>query len=248
MDEPPEDPGTRPRSLVPALLLVLAATFVVALLLTAWSTRAGGPMPAWLLKLYLYLLCAVAVVFLGTILFPGAGVPFPREPEAWLCQHCLKPYVPGAHFCPRCGAPKTFYAGTSPYERAHAQAWLLGKVARHPSRPIHLAGLGAIALGCLLEVFLALVQPFLEDLYHSFDSWVAVAAFALVLLYNGLFLAVVVLGLRSWCRRLRDGEPVEPESAYGAPPYFTHDVEWALPEFEVPPEESPPPLPAQDLG
>ena len=232
MDEPEDRQGELEElpGLLPALLLTWAALYLCVVLGMWWYTRLYPADPALALRIHACALASLALLFLWGMAGARAKVAAPAEPEAWLCQHCLKPYVPGAHFCPRCGAPKTFYSGVSPYERVYAQAWILGKAAHHPSRPLHVVGLilvtGPPMLGSLaLVAGLALGRV---------DGWVVSAAPLLVIAC--LSGALLVYGVRNWRRRKRGVEPVQPEIEYGAPPWFSYDAEWALPEFEEEPD------------
>lgn len=246
MDEPPQDRSDPRRTILPAVIAALTATFLLALLLESWQWPRGSKVPHIVVVVYLYSVILATGAYLLVMLFSVRGPAIAGELEAWLCQHCLKPYVPGAHFCPRCGAPKTFYSGTAPYERVYAQAWLLGKAARHPSRRLHLVGLWLVALGPLAGLW-----HYCADLSAARwvkGSWLDLVLLGIWLLYASLFLAVLVMGLSRWWRRERGEEPKELEMDYGAPPYFTHDVEWGLPEYEVETDEEPPPPPAQDPG
>jgi hypothetical protein len=138
-----------------------------------------------------------------------------------LCVHCFNDYVEGAHFCPTCGHPNTWFAGTGPYEQIHARAWCIGKAAHHPSRPAHvwlltLAGLvgGGQAVFVLVQ---SLVEPTLAG-----QLAVPVAA-----LGGFISLRLGWLALHNWRTRPRDpdGPPVE-GSTYGTPPWWTYDAHW----------------------
>lgn len=226
MDEPEKPDGRR--GLLPALLFAWVVLYLLALLGMWWYACRLSLEPVLALRIHAYLLGILALLFLVGMSGGRAAPAAAAKPEAWLCQHCLKPYVPGAHFCPRCGAPKTFYSGTCPYERAHAQAWILGKAGRHPSRPLHVVGLlliaGPGALGLLVTLF-----------GHPALAWIGAAATAFLSLTTLLYVALLVMCLIAWTRRRRGIEPAQPEIGYGAPPWFSYDTEWALPEFEEDP-------------
>ena len=242
MDEPEDRQEELEESsgLLPALLLTWVVLYLCVVLGMWWYTRLYPADPALALRIHAYALGSLALLFLGGMAgFLGgmagarAVAAAPAEPEAWLCQHCLKPYVPGAHFCPRCSAPKTFYSGVSNYERAHAQAWILGKAAHHPSRLMHPLLLTASALGAALGL-LAWIWMFVEERRGPYgaDWGVAAAGFLFQMLWAYLLCALMVLSWRAWRRRTRGEEPIRPEIEYGAPPWFSYDAEWALPELE----------------
>lgn len=150
--------------------------------------------------------------FFALVLFLGLCGPSPErdepgEPEAWLCKHCLKPYVPGAHFCPRCSAPQTFFAWTAHYEQVYALTWCLGKAAWYPTSVIHPVGL---LLACIPLGFFASPLTFL------------------------LALPLAIIGVISWIRH-GQGRPRARAIEYGTPPWWTYDAEWILPEYEEEP-------------
>ena len=242
MDEPEQTPevGEERGSLLPGLLFAWVVLYLCIVLSMYWYACRLSSDPQLALRIHTFMLGALALL-LVVGMSGGRGRPVATvEPEAWLCQHCLKPYVPGAHFCPRCGAPKTFFSGTSPYERAYAQAWILGKAARHPSRNIHmvLLALGAGGTG--------LYALFMIGLSGSWGTpgeldWLQNGLAAAVLGFQAcVYGAVAVIGILNWLRRWRGVPPRQPEIAYGCPPYFSYDSEWALPEFEVEPDDDEP--------
>lgn len=238
MDEPEDLRGDRekPPSLLPALLLTWLAVYLCVALGMWWYTRLLPPEPLLALRIHGFALGSLALLFLAALFGARGERTEAAEPEAWLCQHCLKPYVPGAHFCPRCGAPKTFYSGVSPYERAHAQAWILGKAAHHPSRRLHVV---CLSVGAGVSALAALATILLGGAWEGgtgmavFQSLLVLATFALQAYVYG---ALCVLCLANWRRRRRGQDPRQPEIDYGAPPWFSFDTEWALPEFEEDPE------------
>lgn len=151
-------------SRIPRALLTLGVlTLYLAFLLSVtgevidWGRFAcSRPLLAW----------GMGSILLGMVLWMATPDDAPLrvsepEPEAWLCKHCLKPYVPGAHFCPRCACPQTFFSGTATYERAYALTWCLGRAAHHPTHVIHPLGIVLNAL----YIWLAL-------LWIGIRSWV----------------------------------------------------------------------------
>ena len=235
-DEPPRG------SLVPALLLVIATTFVAALLVSVAYRDVVGWMPDWIPRIFVAL-TALTVLVLFHWLIQGREPPDAEPgPEAWICKHCLKPYVPGAHFCPRCAAPQTFFAGTGKYEVIYAQAWCIGKAAHHPSRLMHvvvLVGIGvAAALSQIAFVWLT-VQSASQDGAMRF-TWVGIGSTIVHLVYASILVALALISVKSWMRRARGEEPLRPEIEYGAPPWWSCDAQWALPEFEEEPGDATP--------
>ena len=217
---------------------------VIALVVAGILGAAGGatigleeatPTVLWALLLLGMIGLTVALLNMG----PDTSEP--EGPEAWLCKHCLRPYVPGAHFCPRCGAPQTFFAGTAQYETIYAQAWCLGKAGHHPSRAIHVWGLALIflfTLGRLVVWAFYWVQHSLERADRSFFT-VDIDFYLLEVVHFALVELVIVYAIGRLLIRsianLRPDEDVEEGSPreidYGSPPWWTHDAEWALPEF-----------------
>lgn len=238
MSEPEQrlEGGEAESGLFPILLLLLALLWVGALIAVGWHEAYGDPGSDWLLRIHIAWLSLVTLVFVLALSGRGSPREVPAEPEAWICQHCLKPYVPGAHFCPRCGAPKTFFSGTGQYERIYAQAWGLGKAARYPSRLLHVIGLFALAaptvLGAIAWIVLWSLQTFGARDWAWIDASVPVVTSFMGLIYT----ALLVMCLLAWRRRRRGLEPATPEIEYGAPPWFSFDTEWALPEFEEEPD------------
>jgi hypothetical protein len=214
MAEPEHPREDRPgrAGVVPALFLVWTTGLVAALLFDAAGQATGGRSPAWVPPFLSVLLGLAAVSVLVLLAGVRGGPRFPREPAAWLCPHCLTPHVPAASFCPHCSAPVSVFACTGPYEQVHAQAWVVGKAVRHPSRVLHATGLWGFALGCV---------PFLG-------------------LPLGLFLAclLAVIGTRrllAACRARR----APPSAAYGAPPWWTFTDGWEPPEEAAEPAAGP---------
>jgi hypothetical protein len=211
------------------LLAVLGfAVFLLAAGLL--SLELQGPLPTSATHLFrpaeILVWIAMALLTLGVLLwlaFPSRGSRRPPAGhEAWICPNCFTAYVPDAHFCPHCAAPVDEFAGRGGYEQIYASAWILGKAARSPTRRLHVWGLLLVALPA--NVGLAA----LPGLSGMGVPGVAVALFGLVNL--AIYVALVVLAIQNW-RRGRSAP------AYGAPPWWTHDVEWELGE-EATPEES----------
>ena len=205
MDEPEdrqgeweESPGPHP-----ALLLTWAALYL-CVVLGMWWYACLHPADALLaLRIHAFALGSLALLCLWGMAGARAEAAVPAVLEPWLCQHCLRPYVPGAHFCPRCSAPKTFSSGVSPYERAHAQAWILGKAARHPSRGIHVialsVGAGVNALASLATIILARAWDESTGL-----AWLeSTLGLAVLVLQAYVYVALCVLCLASWIRKRR---------------------------------------------
>lgn len=144
-----------------------------------------------------------------------------------LCTHCITPYQEGAHFCPRCGCPQTFFAATGQYERIYAQMWILGKAAHHPQRWTHVLFLTLLGITSLAPLTLVYFLPLMPG-----PDWVAgVLSWLIALAAAWAFGGLALLSWRNWIRRLRGEERRETE--YGTPPWWTYDVESALPEPEA---------------
>mgnify|MGYP007030110215 CR=1 FL=1 len=66
-----------------------------------------------------------------------------------MCISCLKPNMPGVHFCRHCGTPLTSYAATAPFESIFAE----GDMWRKATRPGRYNGL----VRSLIIVFLVCI-------------------------------------------------------------------------------------------
>ena len=60
---------------------------------------------------------------------PETPTQDPAGQELELCISCLKPNVPGTHFCRHCATPLTSYAATGPFESIFAEGDLWRKAA-----------------------------------------------------------------------------------------------------------------------
>jgi hypothetical protein len=80
--------------------------------------------------------------------------------ESELCISCLKPNVPGTHFCRHCGTPLTSYAATAPFESIFAEGDMWRKAATRGrwAKPIRVLIIAFLVL-MLLSVILGLMLP-----------------------------------------------------------------------------------------
>lgn len=228
--------------LVPALIAVALVALVAAMLVDAADRVSERDVPVvsgaeeerGIAKMYAAVLGFLALVLVIASIDARRESARPPEPEAWVCKHCLQPFVPGAHFCPHCAAPQSFFACTGRYETIYAQAWCLGKAGHHPSRPLHLWGLALVFLAPLSVVIswvlLALEGDLGRSFYYYAPEWTEAIVLQLAWLfaYGSLFLR----GLANWALREEGEGDVPPEIEYGSPPWWTFDAEWALPRFE----------------
>jgi len=244
---------------LPASLIVLV--FVLALCFHAAGVVINGPLgldgepsmfnePA---------MVAIWLAALGLLLWsvrrpvgePSRPPSLPDHHPA--CAHCFVPYVEGAHFCPTCSRPLTWFSGTGEYEQIYAQAWVLGKASHHPTRWSHVWVLTFLAVNaCVapLLMFRHLVDPWLgqEQPYGAgTPPLILFSLGALSLLNAFIWVALATRSWRVWNLRHTDSTLREPESTYGSPPWWTFDEHWRVPlaesdeDDDLPePDESPP--------
>ena len=178
------------------------------------------------------LLAGMVMALIGLLAAPGADTPMPavlEGEEAWVCKHCLRPNVPRVDFCPHCGCPQTFFACTGPYERIYASAWCLGKAVRFPSRRLHVVGLTLVLGTGVLESAAYVVLGLTGEFRNAGLVAAAHGIFLLALLC--IYGYMLVAGFWNFCvARHREGAPQA--STYGAPPSWTFDAHWVLPEGE----------------
>lgn len=216
-----DEAAPAPTTWSPWPVLFIALALILAGL---WLRRPAGldePGPAnELLALGIYLagLAVTLALFVNRRRGPTEA---PGQP---LCTHCLDPYRPGVHFCPRCSCPTTTFAATAEYESIYAQMWVLGKSSKQPSRLVHIVGLMIITVPTALYLLLPFTVG-VED--WGFDlaavlAWIPFAALAYV------YVLLMLQAWRNW-RRVQAGEEYE-TSAYGHPPWWTYDRWWTLPD------------------
>jgi hypothetical protein len=224
-------------------VLALASVSVGIFLMAVETDYAfqGAGVPPYV-RAQVFVMVGVCLGGIATMLWlaslpPGKEGELGHEPEAWICPQCWRPYVPGAHFCPRCAAPLTVFANTAPYERIYATAWRLGLGAHHPRGLLQALGmliltvpvlLGALAVPAIVAFKVLAAWEILRP--WPFGSLLAELVFSLPMI-GLLYHFVMNVGKPRHQRRW-------PWWPYGSPPYWTHDVEWALPE-EVLEEEEP---------
>lgn len=170
---------------------------------------------------------------------PRRRRPATAKPRFPLCANCMKPHVDGAHFCPVCARPLTFFAATAGYEEIHARAWAVGKAANHPSRPIHVWGLTVVAVATVL-LWLAYLYGILTGMEESagygggaVDVLLTLAALAGAMLHTFIWIALAVRSRVRWRLLHTNPDLLPPESSYASPPWWTYDVEWAAPGVET---------------
>lgn len=152
-----------------------------------------------------------------------------------ICAHCMKPFVEGAHFCPTCARPQTFFASTAWYEAVQSRAWLLGKAANHPTRAIHVWALTLVASGAVLGLVATVFTLMsshasgLTSHARGFTSPDVLVGLLVMTLHAYIWIALATRSWTRWRMRLTDPGKLPPESEYGAPPWWSYDAGWAAP-------------------
>ena len=220
------DQGSRAPGAIFALLIIafllLAMAFIFGSLpefspyqpaVASWSVDA--------VTSAIFLFALAAVLWLA---LPPRTVPDELAKAEPLCPTCFDPYRQGVHFCPHCAAPLTCFAATGWYESVHARAWCLGRAMHGPSRPLHVVGLSlfvAAYVGFFLVVLLS------EDVFFE-DTWGSIGLFG-----EAIMLWIYYRLLRRCIANLDSDDPdqLDPDrGAYGSPPWWTYDRDWALSE------------------
>jgi hypothetical protein len=180
----------------------------------------------------------LAALGLGLLSIRGAqsekrGRP-PRSARHPLCCNCLVPYIEGAHFCPTCARPLTWFACTGSYETIYAEAWLFGKAASQPSHPSHLWVLTLLALHAFAAPLIVLWPVlhaddagFLADGRHMPLS--GLLALPLLSLNCGIWVALALRAWSRWGLASTDADDDTPPVRYGSPPWWTRDEHWRVP-------------------
>jgi hypothetical protein len=153
----------------------------------------------------------------------------PRRVRHPLCCGCLVPYIEGAHFCPTCACPLTWFSGTGGYEQIYARAWIVGKAANHPTRLMHVWLLTIAAIGSVAG-FSGVLWSLAIDPQEG--SGIGLMAFPLSALSLVSVWIWVSLALRSWSRwglASTDADDGTAPVRYGSPPWWTRDEHWRVP-------------------
>lgn len=243
--EPTRDEVPKALEVIPSVMILVVLGWIALALVELEYVISGGAKPHWVLEAPFTMLFVTGIALFLAILPIGRERPAPEwEAEAWVCKHCLRPFVPGAHFCPRCSCPQTFFSGTAGYEQIYAKMWCLGKAAHHPSRVIHLMVLVGAGAGAVFSYVLSLSYTKLDGDPLPLEVLGLVLGLVVQTLGVWIWMRFAWLAVKNWRRRKR-GEAT-PEIEYGHPPWWTYDAEWALPEvIEDDQPEGPPPPPTE---
>jgi hypothetical protein len=216
----------------------------VGLALSTIEPDGRDALPLWVSPARISMSVGLLLLLAGTLAWwwgRGRRAPESEGPEAWLCRHCIRPYAPGAHFCPRCGAPLDVFAMTAPYERIYANTWLRGLAAHHPSHWTQVVTILGAALGAALQLVAFLIAwPRMDP------PLLAVGLFALTDLLALAVIALAVYQLRALLSRGPTPGWLRPYTPYGTGPWWTYDAAWALPEEVEPPPGAPPDMEGED--
>ncbi len=175
----------------------------------------------------------LAALGIGLVSVRGAQADKRRRPARSvrhpLCCNCLVPYIEGAHFCPTCACPLTWFAGTGSYEGVYAKAWILGKAANHPTRPLHLWLLVAPAAATVALLLVTLWWISLESQSGSAPGLVGLVHMIPTVLLAALQVAFALRAWSRWGLASDDADDDKPPVRYGSPPWWTWDEHWRVP-------------------
>ncbi len=136
--------------------------------------------------------------------------------ERPLCLHCLAPLRPDAHFCKRCMAPVSSYAGfgyfgQGNYEAIWSTAWILHQaiVTREPTK-MHVWGVALVFGPGLLVMAFLLVQIPLQSVGRGPVLLQLVVTYATTLI--SAFIAVMFIW-RAWSNYVR-GTQLFPDEVF----------------------------------